>query len=75
MRDLAYGDGSQFIRSWNMATIRDRVIARGYTLDQLNATIMEYTNLQLWQVTDNQTRLEFCNTLEYLMKSTRIVLF
>lgn len=59
VRDLAYGDGSQFIRSWNMATIRDRVIARGYTLDQLNATIMEYTNLQLWQVTDNQTRLEF----------------
>lgn len=59
IRELAYGDGSQFVSSWDMETVRNRVFAKGYTSDQLDSTLAEYADLHIWQVVDNGSRLEF----------------
>lgn len=59
IRDLAFGDGSRFVSSWDMETVRNRVFTKGFTDEQLQATLTEYADLQLWQVVDNGARLEF----------------
>lgn len=59
IRDLANGDGSSFKTMWEMATIRERVFAKGFTSDQLDACIEEYENLQILQVVDNGRILMF----------------
>lgn len=59
IRDLAYGDGAELASSLDMESIQNRVFAKGYTSDQLNMTLAEYADLQLWQVVQNGARLEF----------------
>lgn len=59
IRDLANGDGSSFKTMWEMQTIRDRVFAKGFTSDQLDACITDYENLQVLQVVDDGRILMF----------------
>ncbi|KAJ5571047.1 hypothetical protein N7535_004707 [Penicillium sp. DV-2018c] len=53
----AVGDGEE--GEMSMRRIRERVLARGFTEDNLTATIDEYANMDLWQITGNGTRLLF----------------
>lgn len=59
IRDLANGDGSAFTTMWEMGTIRERVFAKGFTSDQLDACIAEYESLQILQVVDDGRILMF----------------
>ncbi|PGH11475.1 hypothetical protein AJ79_04850 [Helicocarpus griseus UAMH5409] len=43
----------------SMKRIRERVIAKGFTEDQLSQTIEEYEGLDVWQIVGNGTRLVF----------------
>ncbi|KAF3481812.1 DNA replication licensing factor CDC47 [Arthroderma uncinatum] len=59
----AIGDGDE--GTLNMKRIRERVVAKGFTDDQLSQAIDEYAELnvyflqQVWQVSGNGTRLVF----------------
>ncbi|CAG7941292.1 unnamed protein product [Penicillium salamii] len=53
----AIGDGEE--GEMSMRRIRERVLARGFTEDNLTMTIDEYAEMNLWQVTGNGTRLLF----------------
>ncbi|KAF9241006.1 hypothetical protein DTO006G1_9083 [Penicillium roqueforti] len=53
----AIGDGEE--GEMSMKRIRERVLARGFTEDNLTMTIDEYAEMNLWQVTGNGTRLLF----------------
>ncbi|KAL1847437.1 DNA replication licensing factor MCM7 [Paecilomyces lecythidis] len=60
MRDsgaAAVGDGEE--GQLNMKRIRERVLAKGFTEDQLVQTVDEYANMDVWQITGNGTRLVF----------------
>lgn len=59
MRDLANGDGSSFRQMWDMQVIRERVFAKGFTSDQLDACIAEYESLQIMQLVDEGRVLMF----------------
>ncbi|KAH7417392.1 MCM2/3/5 family-domain-containing protein [Cadophora sp. MPI-SDFR-AT-0126] len=43
----------------SMKKVEARVIAKGFTLDQWQTAVMEYTNLDIWQTAGNGTRLIF----------------
>ncbi|TVY22524.1 DNA replication licensing factor [Lachnellula hyalina] len=43
----------------SMKKVEGRVIAKGFTLDQWQTAVMEYTNLDIWQTAGNGTRLLF----------------
>ncbi|EEH04400.1 DNA replication licensing factor mcm7 [Histoplasma capsulatum G186AR] len=43
----------------SMRRVRERVLAKGFTDDQLSQTIDEYASLNVWQVIGNGTRLVF----------------
>ncbi|PGH27874.1 hypothetical protein AJ80_00424 [Polytolypa hystricis UAMH7299] len=53
----AVGDGDE--GELSMRRVRERVIAKGFTDDQLSQAIDEYAELNVWQVTANGTRLVF----------------
>ncbi|KAK2750186.1 Mcm2-7 hexameric complex component [Myotisia sp. PD_48] len=53
----AIGDGDEGTLS--MKQIRERVVAKGFTDDQLTETVDEYAELNVWQVGGNGTRLVF----------------
>ncbi|KAL3457372.1 MCM2/3/5 family-domain-containing protein [Aspergillus heterothallicus] len=55
----AVGDGED--GELSMRRIRERVLAKGFTEDQLTMTIDEYENSHVWQVIANGTRLVFVN--------------
>ncbi|KAJ9363450.1 MCM2/3/5 family-domain-containing protein [Paecilomyces variotii] len=60
MRDsgaAAVGDGEE--GELSMKRIRERVLAKGFTEDQLVQTVDEYANMDVWQITGNGTRLMF----------------
>ncbi|KTW32038.1 DNA replication licensing factor MCM7 [Pneumocystis jirovecii RU7] len=59
IRDLAYGDGEKFIDEWNMRIIRERVLAKGFTDDQLVECIKEYQDLGVWQLILDGSKLKF----------------
>ncbi|GLA39707.1 Mcm2-7 hexameric complex component [Aspergillus niger] len=54
------GDGSEL----SMRRIRERVLAKGFTEDQLNVTIDEYENSNVWQVLGGGTRLVFVDAMD-----------
>ena len=58
IRTLAFGasDGSGEL---NMRNVRERVLAKGFTDDQLADVIDEYSALDVWQVAGEGTRLVF----------------
>ncbi|KAL2834303.1 MCM2/3/5 family-domain-containing protein [Aspergillus cavernicola] len=53
----AVGDGED--GELSMRRIRERVLAKGFTEDQLTMTIDEYENSHVWQVIANGSRLVF----------------
>ncbi|KAL2872435.1 DNA replication licensing factor MCM7 [Aspergillus lucknowensis] len=53
----AVGDGED--GELSVRRIRERVLAKGFTEDQLTMTIDEYENSHVWQVIANGTRLVF----------------
>ncbi|EER25937.1 DNA replication licensing factor mcm7, putative [Coccidioides posadasii C735 delta SOWgp] len=53
------GDGELSIRK-----IRERVLAKGFTEDQLSEAIDEYAGLYVWQVTGNGSKLVFIEGAE-----------
>lgn len=53
----AAGDGDDGALS--MRKIRERVLANGFTEDQLTMVINEYAGMDVWQVASNGTRLVF----------------
>ncbi|KAK9463649.1 DNA replication licensing factor MCM7 [Lipomyces oligophaga] len=66
VRDLSAGDGTQFRYHLSMPMIRERVLGKGFTDDQLQECINEYTSLGVWQTYRNGTRLLFVNANEDL---------
>jgi DNA replication licensing factor MCM7 len=50
IRDLANGDGENFIGEWALRTVRDRVLAKGFTEDQLSECLSTYEDLGIWIV-------------------------
>ncbi|KAK9467821.1 MCM2/3/5 family-domain-containing protein [Lipomyces arxii] len=61
IRDLANNDGEHFLSRWSMATLRDRVLGKGFTDDQFQECLHEYSALGVWQVYRNGSRLAFIN--------------
>ncbi|KAL9113697.1 MAG: hypothetical protein Q9227_002142 [Pyrenula ochraceoflavens] len=53
----AVGDGSR--GELSMRRVRERLVAKGFTEDQITNTIDEYSLLDVWQVANNGTRLVF----------------
>lgn len=43
----------------SMADARQRTLAKGFTIDQFNACIDEYEELNVWTVNETKTRLTF----------------
>ncbi|KAE8448359.1 hypothetical protein EG329_009603 [Mollisiaceae sp. DMI_Dod_QoI] len=43
----------------SMRKVEERVVAKGFTRDQWQTAVMEYTNLDIWQTAGNGTRLIF----------------
>ncbi|CBF70403.1 hypothetical protein AN5992.2 [Aspergillus nidulans FGSC A4] len=58
----AVGDGED--GELSMRRIRERVLAKGFTEDQLTMTIDEYENSHVWQVIANGTRLVFLDNVD-----------
>ena len=58
IRTLAFGSGDG-TGELNIRTVRERVLAKGFTEDQLTDVIDEYAALDVWQVTGEGTRLVF----------------
>ncbi|KAG4301530.1 hypothetical protein PCK1_002015 [Pneumocystis canis] len=72
IRDLANGDGDKFVDEWNMKVIRERVLVKGFTDDQLAECIKEYQDLGVWQLRLNGSKLNFItgnneNAMEFPM--------
>jgi DNA replication licensing factor MCM7 len=59
IRNMANGDGSRFRSTWLVSDIRDRVIAKGFTDDQLAECIKEYGDLGVWTTLEEGTKLTF----------------
>ncbi|KAL9616415.1 MAG: hypothetical protein Q9160_008714 [Pyrenula sp. 1 TL-2023] len=53
----AIGDGSR--GELSMRKVRERLVAKGFTEDQIQAAVEEYELLDVWQVANNGTRLVF----------------
>lgn len=54
---LAVGDGSR--GELSLQRVNERLIAQGFTQDQISHAIEEYELLDIWQVSNNGTRLIF----------------
>ncbi|KAL7275382.1 DNA replication licensing factor MCM7 [Rhizina undulata] len=69
IRTLAYAGGADDDVSsgeLSMRIVRDRVLAKGFTDDQLASAIDEYAALDVWQVAAEGTKLVFIRTGEDL---------
>ncbi|PYI05841.1 MCM-domain-containing protein [Aspergillus sclerotiicarbonarius CBS 121057] len=58
----AVGDGDE--GELSMRRIRERVLAKGFTEDQLTMAIDEYENNNVWQVVGNGNRLVFIDAMD-----------
>ncbi|EGW32845.1 DNA helicase and DNA replication licensing factor [Spathaspora passalidarum NRRL Y-27907] len=61
IRTMAMGDGSRFQNTLPMQEIRERVIAKGFTIQQFDDCITEYDGVGVWQRIDNGETLMFTN--------------
>lgn len=59
IRSMAVGNGSKFNSVISVKDIEDRVVAKGYTSDQLSKCIAEYSEINVWHVVENGTKLAF----------------
>ncbi|RAH86408.1 MCM-domain-containing protein [Aspergillus japonicus CBS 114.51] len=58
----AVGDGEE--GELSMRRIRERVLAKGFTEDQLTMAVDEYENLNVWQLVGDGSRLLFVDTMD-----------
>ncbi|RAL03404.1 DNA replication licensing factor MCM7 [Aspergillus ibericus CBS 121593] len=58
----AVGDGDE--GELSMRRIRERVLAKGFTDDQLTKAIDDYQNNNVWQLVANDTRLVFIDNMD-----------
>ncbi|OJK03681.1 hypothetical protein ASPACDRAFT_21902 [Aspergillus aculeatus ATCC 16872] len=58
----AVGDGDE--GELSMRRIRERVLAKGFTEDQLTMAVDEYENLNVWQLVGDGSRLLFVDTMD-----------
>ncbi|RKF55819.1 DNA replication licensing factor mcm7 [Golovinomyces cichoracearum] len=61
-QDIDEDDASGAEMELSMRKLQERVIAKGFTLDQWQSAVMEYSELDIWQTTRNGTRLVFIIT-------------
>ncbi|KAJ5655261.1 DNA replication licensing factor MCM7 [Penicillium longicatenatum] len=61
----AVGDDDE--NSMSIRRIRERVLAKGFTEDQLTTAIHEYAEMNVWQTSDNGARLMFVNADDEMM--------
>lgn len=59
IRTLAFGGTGEQSGELSMRTVRERVLAKGFTDDQLADVVDEYAALDIWQVAGEGTRLVF----------------
>lgn len=59
IRSIAMGDGSRLAKSLPLNELKERVIAKGYTVEQFNDCILEYDHIGVWQRIDNNETLMF----------------
>lgn len=59
IRSMAIGNGSKFNSVLSVKDIEDRVIAKGYTSDQLSECITEYSEINVWHLVESGTKLAF----------------
>ncbi|KAK6457277.1 DNA replication licensing factor MCM7 [Scheffersomyces xylosifermentans] len=59
IQSVALGDGSKVSKSLPLADLRERIIAKGYTIQQFDDCIYEYILLGVWQKIDNGDTLMF----------------
>ncbi|KAH8657561.1 MCM2/3/5 family-domain-containing protein [Tricladium varicosporioides] len=57
--DVADDDDESLGMELSMKKVKERVLAKGFTEDQWQTAVMEYTNLDIWQTSGNGTRLIF----------------
>ncbi|CAI5758283.1 unnamed protein product [Candida verbasci] len=63
IRGIARGDGNStnFIPNLNLDMLKERVLSKGFTLQQFDDCIMEYDHIGIWQKIDNGETLMFTN--------------
>lgn len=59
IRSIAIGDGSSFTKTLEMEELRQRIIAKGYTVEQFMDCIYEYQSINVWQLIDDEHNLMF----------------
>lgn len=59
IRSIAIGDGSQFTRALKIDDLRQRIIAKGYTIEQFMDCIYEYQSINVWQLIDDEDKIMF----------------
>lgn len=57
IRDMANGDGANFIGEWSIRVLRDRILSKGFTEDQLAECLSTYEELGIWLT--NGSKLNF----------------
>lgn len=62
IRNIAIGDGTRFNKTLSMNELKERVIAKGFTIQQFDDCIVEYDGVGIWQKIDNGETLMFTNT-------------
>ncbi|EGV59938.1 DNA replication licensing factor MCM7 [Yamadazyma tenuis] len=59
VRSIAMGDGSQFSKTLKVDELRQRIIAKGYTIEQFMDCIYEYQSINVWQLIDDEDKIMF----------------
>lgn len=67
IRDIATRDGDSSQTEWSMRSVRERVLARGFTEDQFADCIKEYEELGVLITVDSGTKLVFVDATDVEM--------
>lgn len=59
IRSMALGDGSRFTKTLSVPELRQRMIAKGYTIEQFMDCVYEYQSINVWQLIDDDQNLMF----------------
>ncbi|CCE79895.1 Piso0_002987 [Millerozyma farinosa CBS 7064] len=70
IRSMALGDGSRLVKSLPIQDIKERLLAKGYTIQQLEDCLTEYDHLGVWQRIDNGETLMFIDAEDDVEMST-----
>ncbi|KAK6463582.1 DNA helicase and DNA replication licensing factor [Scheffersomyces coipomensis] len=59
IKSIAENNGRGFQRSLQLSELKDRVIGKGFSIDQYADCLQEYQNIGIWQTIDNDSTLLF----------------